>query len=471
MAAITTLQSISGEMFDASSMFTCLSCSIAFSSADDQRGHYRSDHHRYNMKRRVASLPPVSVAMFNQKVLERRTDTAVTSSNKGSSCHICGKIYATENAYRSHINSKRHKDAEVKYNLKPKKESSEPVAPAPRDDKPDEKPKTVQPDIDNDDIEMTIDQKIAQARTRLTIADCLFCSNRSDSLSTNLSHMSVAHGFFIPDADYLVDLEGLIAYLGEKIAVGNVCIYCYGRRRKHANVKGHTRKDEGDEEDETVTGREFRSLEGTRRHMIDKTHCKIAYETEEERLELSDYYDFTSSYPDASKRKARKGGKDEEWEEVSGESGDEVDEVVEENEGDSESGDDDTPGITLGDSPFELVLPSGARIGHRSLRHYYKQNYRSSIKQEPAPEEDPKSGAALVRHLLSQKNSALVPRKGGFGAYGDGGEVVKARNPGEAREAGRHVKEFRDVKRRQDFQTKVGFIANSQKHFRDPLLQ
>ena len=51
--------------------------------------HYRSDHHRYNMKRRVASLPPVSVAVFNQKVLERRQETAVMLSPKGSTCEIC----------------------------------------------------------------------------------------------------------------------------------------------------------------------------------------------------------------------------------------------------------------------------------------------------------------------------------------------------------------------------------------------
>src|SRR5258708_28440116 len=51
--------------------------------------HYRSDHHRYNMKRRVASLPPVSVAVFNQKMLERRQDTAVIFSPKGSTCEVC----------------------------------------------------------------------------------------------------------------------------------------------------------------------------------------------------------------------------------------------------------------------------------------------------------------------------------------------------------------------------------------------
>jgi hypothetical protein len=41
------------------------------------------------MKRRVASLPPISIAIFNEKVLERRTETAVMSSPKGSFCEVC----------------------------------------------------------------------------------------------------------------------------------------------------------------------------------------------------------------------------------------------------------------------------------------------------------------------------------------------------------------------------------------------
>lgn len=51
--------------------------------------HYRSDHHRYNMKRRVANLPPVSVTVFNQKVLDKRQETAIMASAKGSVCEVC----------------------------------------------------------------------------------------------------------------------------------------------------------------------------------------------------------------------------------------------------------------------------------------------------------------------------------------------------------------------------------------------
>ena len=105
------------------------------------------------------------------------------------------------------------------------------------------------------------------------------------------------------------------------------------------------------------------------------------------------------------------------------------------------------------------------------MQRYYQQSFPRSTLVAQNGDEDPKSGAALVRKLLADKNSALVPRKGGFGAYGSGTDVVKARNRGEAREAGRHVREFRDQKRREDFKTKVAYISNNQKHYRDPLLQ
>jgi pre-60S factor REI1 len=403
------------------------------------------------------------------------------------------KSYTTENAYRSHLASKKHKEAEIKHtsnlieqtlgpalvpsNLNGTLEATKDVkqsVPGPAEEAAQSNPS---PADENEEMEESIDAKIAAARTRLTTSDCLFCTTRSESLPANLEHMSISHGFFIPDADYLVDLEGLIRYLGEKIAVGNFCIYCYSRKNGIARTRPGGTADEGEKD---TIGREFRSLEATRAHMVDKAHCKIAYDTQKEKLEISDFYDFSSSYPDTGKRrkgKAKAKAKpDEEWEDVEEAEGDdmEVDEVIDEEEEEGEGTDEEPlPDNTLrfGDSPFELVLPSGARIGHRSLKRYYDQSFRNPLQPRGGDGEDSKSGAALVRQLLNEKNSALIPRKGGFGEFGGGMQVVKARNAGEAKEAGRHMKEFRDVKRKEDFKTKVGFIHNHQKHFRDPLLQ
>ena len=51
--------------------FTCLACHIAFATPDHQRDHYRTDWHKYNLKRKVAELPPISVELFNQKILSK----------------------------------------------------------------------------------------------------------------------------------------------------------------------------------------------------------------------------------------------------------------------------------------------------------------------------------------------------------------------------------------------------------------
>ena len=476
-------------------LFTCLSCSIALVSAEEQSAsvvvfytilltskhdsgvHYRSDYHRYNMKRRVAALPPVSAIVFDQKVLERKAENAVVATAKSSSCSVCkfvilleltmhevtasySKVYTSEGAYRSHINSRKHKENESRAQAHPAR--TPPPGPPPAADsspKVESQPtpalsseahdsssptqltlKTVHHGT-SDDEDLSIDAKIAAVRARLSTSHCLFCTNESPSIQENLIHMYSAHSFFIPDAEYLVDLSGLISYLGEKVAVGNVCLFC--------NEKS----------------REYRSLQAVRQHMLDKSHCKIAYESSDDRLEISDFYDFTSSYPSA---KPIGKGDDEEWEDLEdNDDEDDVDDVVDDNPSTASDVDESLPDnqLTYGDSPFELVLPSGARIGHRSLRRYYVQSLSGPSHDA---KEDSNSGTALVRRLLADKNSVFVPRKGGFGAFGSGTDVVKARNRGEAREAGKHIRQYRDQRRREDFKTKVGFIANSQKHYRDP---
>ena len=48
--------------------FTCNTCRVAFADADFQREHYRTDWHRYNLKRKVAEMSPVTLDNFNQRV-------------------------------------------------------------------------------------------------------------------------------------------------------------------------------------------------------------------------------------------------------------------------------------------------------------------------------------------------------------------------------------------------------------------
>lgn len=50
------------------SMYTCITCRVAFPDADLQRAHYKTDWHRYNLKRKVANMPPVTAENFQKKV-------------------------------------------------------------------------------------------------------------------------------------------------------------------------------------------------------------------------------------------------------------------------------------------------------------------------------------------------------------------------------------------------------------------
>ena len=64
--------------------------------------------------------------------------------------------------------------------------------------------------------------------------------------------MATVHCFFIPDRDSVIDLEGLIDYLGQKVSIGCVCIGC-----NHG----------------------FKSPVATRDHMLSKGHTRMAYST------------------------------------------------------------------------------------------------------------------------------------------------------------------------------------------------
>lgn len=277
-------------------------------------------------------------------------------------------------------------------------------------------------DVDSeDDEEGDFEQKMANLRRRIKPADCLFCTRHSETVDENVGHMSSIHSFFIPDREILIDLAGLLSYLGEKVAVGNLCIFCPNG------------------------GKEFGSLEAVRKHMIDKNHCKLAYETDEDRAELADFYDF-------------QGDDDEEdWEDEDGEEVGSDEEVTDASDRPQRP---KKASVALAADGLSLVLPSGRTLGHRSLKVYYDQRYR------PSDDTDVDQSAlkvALVRKKLADPSLALVPVAGGHGAFGRGQQLMKARNAGEAKWAKKQGRNFQDQSKREQFKTKVGYIHNSQK--------
>ncbi|KAI9498312.1 C2H2 type zinc-finger-domain-containing protein [Zychaea mexicana] len=418
-----------------SGLYTCLACQVAFESAEGQRTHYRSDWHRYNLKRKVADLPPVSKDQFERKaevVKESEKVEVKTEPFKGH-CGACKKTFGTKNSYDSHIRSKKHKEAEAKQAAR--QERTTPVvinnneidetaatktavetttSATPKDQQPKEQQQqskiemTFTEETTEEEILAKIDEKIKASR-RLEETECLFCNHTSESFEDNMSHMTLIHSFFIPDIEYLEDIKGLIKYLGEKVSVGNTCLYCNGK------------------------GREYRSLEAVRAHMISKGHCMIAYDAEEDAMELVDFYDFSSSYGELA-------------------SGEDVD-------ADTELS-NLAQGMHLADDDMSLVLPNGSVVGHRSLKRYYDQKFK--------PEDSRDS--VLINKLIGQYSDMQgyqTPRAGSS-SFRTGGRMMIT--DGKSRHV-RHTEAFKDVRVHQEYQTRVGIQSNKlQKYFRIQIL-
>lgn len=200
---------------------TCLNCNVKFKDADAQRDHYKTDWHRYNLKRRVAELPPVTAEEFQRRVIQQRAADEQALQETTLYCSACRKQFVSDKSYDNHLNSKKHKDAALKFEkenegqerdvlMKQVKTTTSKKSAA--DETVDNDGGVVE-DVDSDEWDEYFANPIEEN-------NCMFCSHHSDNFTQNLQHMAVAHSFFIPDMEYVVDLHGLMMYLAEKIVKG-----------------------------------------------------------------------------------------------------------------------------------------------------------------------------------------------------------------------------------------------------------
>lgn len=266
---------------------------------------------RYNLKRRVASLPPITAEVFAEKVLQARAETTAEADKAyfERACDACTKTYYSENAYQNHLLSQKHKQNELNAGKRQDDETTsvmsstfslgEPASVSKKDvdsDAEDEfnqvieglqkasvteqRPSPVKrPSNPHHATEDEKDDRDSQSATPVqssaepvwTLQSCVFCNYVSPTLPLNTHHMERFHGMFIPEKAYLVNMEGLIQHLQRKVAEDHECLGC-------GKVKG--------------------SLFAVQTHMRDTGHCKIRFDTEHEQLAIGDYYDFRSTYSD-----------------------------------------------------------------------------------------------------------------------------------------------------------------------------
>ena len=521
---------------------------------------------RYNLKRRVASLPPLSSEVFAEKVLNAQASSSAVAAKASFEkiCTACQKTYYSENAYQNHLGSQKHRlrsvvlakdeksavddetasvmsttissgeirntapadtiaeplpelidpEAEAEFSkvVNGIKETSiaenEPVSRRPSrphhssNEQRTEHPLSPQKDVDSATAPTT---KATVSASAVPLNRCLFCNYDSPNLKLGVMHMSKYHGMFIPEQHYLTDLEGLITWLHDKIFDFHECLYCH--------------KSKG-------------SAEGIQTHMRDKGHCMIAFESEEDMVEVGQYYDFRSTYSDEE-------DSDEDMDDISEEphGGVRVDPrkvlktIISDSNGDQEMAEGaenaegwetdssassldsaDLTAVPIEDhqhayerlpmhrhhthndprphraidgfhshahshhaafhSDYELHLPSGRTAGHRSLSRYYRQNLRNhptaSERVEQRMLEDAASNSDQDQQMAegSARGRQVITRaNGGEGMLG----------VADAKKKEVQAVEKRDVKRVQraqnQYQWGIDKRGNSQKHFRDPLLQ
>lgn len=143
------------------------------------------------------------------------------------------KTYYSENAFSNHLLSKKHKDLEFNADQEP---LASPIVTHKREI-------TLFSDTEEDltDTESVISSAVDHLH--LSQDRCLFCNVVHSDFESNLKHMALVHGFFLPDVEYLEDAPGLVIYLAEKIE-DCICLYCNDR------------------------GKEYKSQEAVRKHMV-----------------------------------------------------------------------------------------------------------------------------------------------------------------------------------------------------------
>lgn len=208
--------------------FTCISCRVMFKNGENQRLHYKTDWHRYNLKRKVAELPPVNLEDFQKRAYISHKEIVSLQQDTSVYCSACRKSFSTQNAYENHLNSKKHKEKLTSVqsnasNMHHQNSSSDNNADSNKpmlkdiievDIETDSEVEEVDSDEWADDDEKTGDV--------VNCNKCLFCTFTSVSLLNRIEHMSITHSFFIPDVEYCIDIKGLLQYLAEKITFGKV---------------------------------------------------------------------------------------------------------------------------------------------------------------------------------------------------------------------------------------------------------
>ena len=281
--------------------------------------HYKSELHKYNLKRKTAGLAPITRAVFErmQALAAQKQQASGASGGSGSSGGAAGAGVVLGDSADGEASASAVVDADG--------------------DK-------VERERERAAAQLAIDE--AEAAKPVDLCRCFFDAHVSPNIAQNMEYMHRSFGFFVPDLEYMSDLHGFLTYVYRKVAVGRMCLYCE---------------------------RVFRSKQATIDHMVAKSHCKLRWDYDEDVEEFEEFFDFPNVAAEerAAAMAAAEGGGGaggaEEYDR-------DVEYVARSKRAQAAAG-------TMEFAPSgNLVLRDGNRtrvVGHRAFKVYYKQHFKA----------------------------------------------------------------------------------------------
>lgn len=373
---------------------TCMSCG-GFEAAnfEELREHYKTEWHRHNLKRKVAELAPLTLDEFQERV------SAFLGQSDGDD----------RRKKKEHL-GKKALDKQQKREDKEKERDQKRQARAAaqeaggmeiEEDEEEEPAKRAQPDFANMTEEEYMTWREENA-VKLTPGDSLFDQHSEESLELNLEYMSITHGFFLPFIDQCNDIPGLVEYLGQKLSIGCVCLWC---------------------------NKAFHSLGAVQAHMKSKSHCKMNLEGCEE--EYQDFYDvdlLSKSAPND----------DDGWDTEEEEEVDNMEDVegLEDEESANRGSVVPTQGrmaeaarLSKKHAKTIQVMELGATVlGHRAFQKYYRQKLRPETVGKHKHRSDQNSKIQLLLMDAYRANNIMTVYKGGSRIAKNNKDVAKRDN-------------------------------------------
>jgi len=147
----------------------------------------------------------------------------------------------------SALTANQKKDVNIEVEVQDAPKSEVKIEDTPKED-------TTDPSKEKTEDEL-IDEKIASTKP-YSLKESLFDGHRSSSFDVNMRYMTKTFSFFVPEIEFISDIKGLIrsvfslncslertyhflSYLGQKISIGNTCIYCQKTFYSKEAVQSH----------------------------------------------------------------------------------------------------------------------------------------------------------------------------------------------------------------------------------------